>query len=178
MIGLNGYVYFLVYMSLIVMFGMVLLLGSMFSKKLNFFHYLANCTIVLLLGLLGLAVGSWTLVHEKIAVCVECDKVIMLLEKYKDQHGTYPDKIDDINIRIVKGIKVQQGKFLNGGSINIGNINNSDVTIYLTPKVYSCVVPVTKVFPMSFTRFYVFQKNNQMKNWVYEKYIWSLTSIK
>ena len=177
MISLAGYGHVLVYGQLFIILGILffVVILTFRKKQSSFALYISNCVIVLLLGITGLAVGSWTLVYRKKAVCAECDKVLAVLEKHKAQNGRYPETLSVVNVQEITDIAIQQEQMYEGG-IDVVNINKADATIYLSPSEYLCLVPVTKRLPMSITRFYALERNNTVTKWKYQKFIWFLSA--
>jgi hypothetical protein len=44
----------------------------------------------------------------------------------------------------------------------------------MTTNYFLCVVPVSKVLPLSFTRFYAYTRNIDESDWQWEKIVWML----
>jgi len=70
------------------------------------------------------------------------------------------------------GLDIAQGEF-SGHGISLDGINSHDALVYLDTNFVSCVVPVTKQLPMSFTRLYVYGWSGDTPSWKYDKLVWT-----
>ena len=105
----------------------------------------------------------------------KCEPVLVALEAYRAEHGAYPEALAVIsNIEALKsdaGIVICDDRFSKHG-VDVGIMDNADAVIYLDPHRYTCVVPIERRLPMSFTPFYVYLRNSGDVAWVHDYIIW------
>lgn len=104
--------------------------------------------------------------------------LIEALEAYRREHGRYPLHIEELpeyqSLSKVGPLIFRQGKFLKSSLLDVGRIEDADLTVYLTSDRYLCVVPLEKKLLMSITRFYVLERASNSPEWIEDHIIWTL----
>jgi hypothetical protein len=100
----------------------------------------------------GSAFRSW----QCRSICDDCQPVIAALEDCRKRRGSYPTTLADVDaavreIREKHGVRVQLGRTTARG-IDVGELYDAEATIYVDHDELICMVPITKMFPMSITR--------------------------
>ena len=112
------------------------------------------------------------------SVCNKTRPFMESLEKYRTEHGSYPSKLEDLpgfGALLKRGkVTLRQGRFLRFG-IDVGKVEDVEMTVYLEPHNYLCIVPMERKLIMSGTRFYVLQKDSRSPNWTEDHLVWTLS---
>lgn len=121
--------------------------------------------------LAGIQVRTWYCE----SICEKTRPLIEALERYRAEHGSYPTDLQLLaEFRSLNEggiVTVRQGRNLRSG-IDVGGIDDADVTFWLDPHDYLCVVPLEKRSPMSFSRFYILRKDSHSPDWTEDHLIW------
>lgn len=139
----------------------------------------------LALSFAGMSILSWIAgtqlrrLHCE-SICVRAEPAIQALQKYHAVHGSYPARLEDVPefrwLARAGNVAIQQGRIGRGG-LDVGPIEQADMTIYLERSGYLCVVPLERKLIMSITRFYVLRKDNESARWSKDHLIWTLTGL-
>ena len=165
--SLTGYGVPLYYIRLLI-FGVfaVLAVPALFRKKVvQYFLHVALITVI--------ATGLWyagTTVRriKKSIVCHELNTLIKQAQAFHEKNGQYPEQLDELNFST--RLRLNSRHVMESG-IDLEGMNEHDATVYMSTNSFACVVPVTKVLPMSFTRFYVYMWTSDDPEWRYSKVI-------
>lgn len=107
--------------------------------------------------------------------CKACEPILTVLRQHRAEHGQYPLRLSDAqgfaSAQQESGLAVAQGELSKNG-IDLDGINSHDALIFLETNFVSCIVPVTKQLPMSFTRLYVYRWSSDDPFWEYDKFVW------
>lgn len=175
--GLAGY-------GVVVYYGWVFLLVFIFlialpiiKRKPSITAYLSCAVILFAFSIGGAFVGHWGRQLQCRSRSKACEPILALLQQHRDEYGQYPLRLLEVQgferAQRDAGLVVAQGEFSEYG-IDLDGINTHDALIFLGTNFVSCVVPVTKLLPMSFTRLYVYRWNNDDPFWKYDKLVWTL----
>ena len=160
---------------LIWLFILVLVVGHSSFRRGGASAFLMNLALAVILGFVGMLVGDWSRRAYCYSKCRSCEPMLERLAAFRASHGAFPTNIPPLEIP--RGLTIQQRSF-SGGNINLAGVNQSDATLYLDTNGFLCVVPVTKVLPMSFTRFYAYMRNEEDRDWRYDYIISYLGSLR
>jgi len=137
----------------------------------------------LLLVFLGLSALSWTtgrLAREWHcrSIVEKAGPAIDALKKYEAAYGKYPSSLREVpdvtSLARAAGITVAEARVGPSGA-DVGSLEKQDMTVYLDPRGYCCVVPLERKVPMSFTRFYILRRDSGSPTWTSDHMIWTLT---
>lgn len=178
--GLAGYGVVVYYNWLILLFVLLLLAAPTVKRQPSAVAYLCAVTILVICSTAGAFAGHWGRRLQCRSKCRACEPLLELVEKHRDEHGQYPTTLSDVQgfalARRDSGLDVSQSEFSSHG-ISLDGINSHDALIYLDTNFVSCVVPVTKQLPMSFTRLYVYGWSSDAPSWKYDKLVWTIGLI-
>ena len=165
--SLTGYGVPLYYMRLLILGAFaVLAFPALFRKKVvQYFLHVALITVI--------ATGLWyagTTVRriKKSIVCHELNTLIKQAQIFREKNGQYPEQLDELDFST--RLRLNSKTVMESG-IDLEGMNEHDATVYMSTNSFACVVPVTKVLPMSFTRFYVYMWTSDDPEWRYIKVI-------
>ena len=74
---------------------------------------------------------------------------------------------------MANNVTIRQGSFTRDGSWDVGRIEDADVTIYLQPDHYDCIVPLERKLLISISRFYVLFRASTSSQWQDDHIIWT-----
>ncbi len=175
--GLAGYGVVVYYNWLVLLFVLLLLAAPTVKRQPSVMAYLCAVLILVVLSAAGAFAGHWGRRLQCRATCRACESLLTLVQEHRDEHGQYPSTLSEVQgFALAKrdsGLDVAQGELSSHG-ISLDGINTHDALIYLDTNFVSCVVPVTKQLPMSFTRLYVYGWNTDTRSWQYDKLVWTL----
>lgn len=167
----------LVYYCWMPLLVVLLLLAMTVRRQPSAIAYLCTLVLLVILAAAGTFAGHWARRLQCRARCKACQPLLSLVEKHRGEHGQYPTSLAEVEgfafAQRDSGLNVAQGKLSRGG-IDLDGVNSHDGLIYLDTNFVSCVVPVTKQIPMSFTRLYVYTWNTDTRSWQYDKLVWHL----
>ena len=176
--GFTGYGVMLFYCWLPILFLIVVLAARTLKSQKPIAGFVSAVLIMLALSTAGAFSGHWVRRLHSRSKYKSCEPILELLQEYRAEHGRFPAKLIEVQgftlAQRKSGLRIAQGKFLETG-IDLGEINSHDALIYLDPQIMSCVVPVTKLLPLSFTRLYVYGWSSDSPSWKYQKLVWSLS---
>ncbi len=113
--------------------------------------------------------GVWARKFQKLRICHELNALIPLVEAYREANGRYPETLGEVEFPT--RLSLNTGHFGKSG-IDLAGMNSHDATVYLATNRFACVVPVTKMLPMSITRFYAYAWTSEDPGWRCEKIVW------
>ena len=180
--GWSGYGVALYYiLGLPLFFGLVLLARILADRREpSFRSFGATFAVLVGLAFLGALAGHEGRRLSCLRTCGACAPLLAALDQYQAEHGRYPSRLEEApgfpEAARTAGLRVSQGSFSKLGDMYLEGINDCDAMIYLSDADYVCAVPVTRLLPFSFTRFYVYSRASRDPRWRYEKVIWRLTS--
>jgi hypothetical protein len=119
--------------------------------------------------LTGLGLGL--LIVRRRSICSDLESLISELEDYRRANGAYPPDLSAI--RRPEHLKIGEGRTA-GTGINLEGCSEYDAVFYLLPDEFLCIVPITKMLPMVFTRVYVYRWSTSEPCWRSEKLVWTL----
>ena len=162
---------------MILLIFILLIVVPIIKRQLSITAYLSCAVILLAFSVVGAFAGHWGRQLQCRSRCKACEPILALLEQHRTEHGQYPLRLSEVQ-RFARaqhdaGLAVAQGEFSEHG-IDLDGINSHDALIFLNTNFVSCVVPVTKLLPMSFTHLYVYRWSNDDPFWKYEKLVWTL----
>ncbi|MCE9581259.1 MAG: hypothetical protein K8T20_01955 [Planctomycetes bacterium] len=116
------------------------------------------------------------------SVCDACEPVIAALEDCRKRQGNYPTTLADVDAAVREarekhGVRVQMGRDPRRG-IAPDELDDAEATLYADHDELICVVPVTKMFPMSFTRIELLIWSSTDSSWKEDHIIWYIGGIK
>jgi hypothetical protein len=170
-VSANGYGMVIRYGWMVWLFFVVFVVGLPSFRWGGVSAVLPNVALVVAVGVAGLLAGDGARRAYCRSKCRACDPVLERLSAYRATHGVFPTNLPPSDLP--RGITIQQRGFTNGG-LNLVGINEFDATLYLGTNGYLCVVPVTKMLPMSFSRFYAYGRNETDREWRYDYFVWFL----
>ncbi len=113
------------------------------------------------------------------SICRKAQPLIDLLEKHRTEHGSYPATLQDLlgfgAWEERSGFSVRQGRYLRS-ELDVAGMEGADLTLYLTPLDYLCIVPLEQKLPMSITRFHILRRDSESPRWTRDFMIWSFSS--
>ena len=150
----------------------VLVASAPIRREQSSSPYLIRISIIatLLIALTGC--GHGILLLRKWRVCQKLNPVISEIESRRKTSGTYP--LDLSTLHLPDGLKIRTGKTTKAG-LDLEEIGDADAVFYLSKDDLVCIVPVSKMLPMSFTRLYVLEWAAQEPHWKSDKIIWSFS---
>jgi hypothetical protein len=134
--------------------------------------YLVGLGLITVIAAVLTSLGLGLLIVKKRSVCSDLNPIISELEDYRKANGTYPPDLSAV--RRPGHLKIGEGQ-TTGEGINLEGCSDYDAVFYLSPDEFLCIVPITKVLPMSFTRVYVYRWSTGQPRWTSEELIWSLS---
>lgn len=172
-IALSGYGYVVVYIwRVILIMFLVLASPALFRRKLiQYFLHLALIA--------GIATGLWyggmvVRKFQKSRSCRELNALISKVNEFHEKTGHYPEHLDDLSFSTRLSLKSDVFK---DAGVNLNGVNNHDAVVYLGTDGFICIVPVTKMLPISITRFYAYIWTSLDSEWRYAYMIWTLGKI-
>lgn len=162
---LLGYGVWLYYLRGLIVFCLFVFLSISFLPLRPLPLYLARLAIATMLCVLLTSAGLGILLLEKQATCRALVPVWVQLDYQRKATGSYPSTFS--NIREPVGLKIRWEITPTG--IDVNGINRCDAVFYLSPTNCYCIVPITKILPWSFTRFYVYRWSTDQPQWIIEK---------
>jgi hypothetical protein len=148
-----------------------ILVISLLSRPRSLQAYLVRVGLVVIIGAVLTCLGLGLLIMKKQSICSDLDSMISELEDYRKSNGAYPPDLSAL--RKPGHLRIGEGRTAETG-INLEGCNDYDAVFYLSPDEFLCIVPITKVLPMSFTRIYVYRWSTSEPCWRSEKLVWSL----
>ena len=176
LVGMKGYSVVLYYGWLFILFFLAAIAGAVWKRQPASTSYLLVLAVLTMAAVVGGFAGHWTRRAQALSVCRRCEPIFASLNAYKQTHGSFPTSAVPILGQTGTGLNISQGRLSSGG-IGLEELNSSDVVVYLQTNSYLCVVPVTKQLLMSFTRLYVYRRDSDNAQWVYDKMVWTLGLI-
>jgi hypothetical protein len=153
--------------------------GRCESTQLRQGQIVGILSIFLLVWALGWGAGYYARKGYCESICRKAQPLLNALEEHRREHGAYPSNLQDLEgfdaLVHREKIVVIQGKVLRLG-LDIGNVEDADLTLYLEPLSYLCVVPMEKKLFMSFSRFYILRKDNLSSTWSEDHLVWTFSS--
>jgi hypothetical protein len=140
-------------------------------------HALVNSVIVAVLSASAFGLGFWLLLLEKRAMTEDCEQIVHELKAYIAEHGKTPNDPFSLASITSTSLSIDFGALKEGGFISCDGLNEVDARLYLSDTSYLVVIPVTRMLPMSFTRFYVLLLAEGEDEWRYQKIVWSWTRL-
>jgi hypothetical protein len=134
--------------------------------------FVATSLISLSLWYAGIAARR---VHA-LSTCRHVSEFIDAANSFKQTHGRYPTNIAETSCSLPKEMSFQFKQMGPNGQ-DLAGMNQYDVTVYASTNDLACVVPVTKMLFMSFSRFYVYSWSSKDPNWKYHKVVWHLGKL-
>ena len=178
--GLAGYGVVVYYNWLVVLFVLLLLAAPTVKRQPSVIAYLCAVIILVAFSAAGAFAGHCVRRLQCRSKCTACEPLLTLLQQHHGEHGQYPARLSELQgftlAQRDSGLDVAQGEFSSHG-ISLEGINSHDALIYLDTNSVSCVVPVTKQLPMSFTRLYVYGWSSDTPSWKYDKLVWTIGLI-
>lgn len=113
--------------------------------------------------------GVWARKFQKLLVCHELNALITRGEAFRGENGRYPATLGEVEFSTKYSLGT--GHFGKSG-IDLAGVNRHDATVYLATNRFACVVPVTKMLPISITRFYAYTWTSENPGWRCEKIVW------
>jgi len=113
--------------------------------------------------------GVWARKFQKMRVCRELDALIVRAEDFRAANGRYPETLGEVVFST--RLSMNTGHFGKSG-IDLAGVNRHDATVYFSSNRFACVVPVTKMLPVSITRFYAYTWTSENPGWRCEKIVW------
>ncbi|MBI2920632.1 MAG: hypothetical protein HYY18_06060 [Planctomycetes bacterium] len=138
----------------------------------------------LILVFLGLFILSWISGRQIRtwhceSICARVEPALEALRRYHEVHGCYPARLQEVpeftRLADIGKVSIQEGRILSTG-LDVGSLEESDMTIYLEPQYYFCVVPLEKKLLMSITRFYILSRDSTSSDWTEDHMIWMLSA--
>jgi|LSQX01.3.fsa_nt_gb hypothetical protein len=151
---------------------LVLASPALFQRKLiQYFLHLA-----LIAGIAtGLLYGGMVVrKFQKSRSLHELNALINQVKEFHKKTGHYPEHLDDLSFSTRLSLKAD---VFNDAGVNLGGMNNYDAIVYLGADGFICIVPVTKMLPISITRFYAYIWTSRDSEWRYDYMIWTLGKI-
>jgi hypothetical protein len=136
--------------------------------------YLVRVTVIAAMLILLAGCGHGARLLRKWAICQELGPVLSEIEALHKANGTYP--LDLSAVHLPSGLRIRTGKMA-GEGIDLEEVHDADAVFYLSKDGLLCIVPVTKMLPMSMTRFYVFRWSTEEPHWKSNKMIWSFDHV-
>jgi hypothetical protein len=165
-----GYGVYIEYLWLVYFAGIIFVgLPTIFQKSL--IQYFLNIFLVLLLPTISYFCSSKIHVFQKSLICEEVNVLIDQVNNYHQKNGYYPSSLSALNFSTKLAIRAEP---FEGNFVNYNNLNDYDVIVYMGQDGFICIVPVTKLLPISMTRMYRFIWTLQEKKWKYDVSIWTL----
>lgn len=126
-----------------------------------------------------LGISWWTGAQARLGqaerVADRSQPLILALEKFRSDHGSYPSRLLEVaDMAALDGITIRQGAVLRS-AIDVAGLEEANLTVYLQPDHYLCVIPLERKLPFSISRFYVLRKDSQTPRWEKDHLIWMLS---
>lgn len=154
----------------------VLALPSCRTKGLT--GYVCHLVVIAGLTLILFFAGVITRRVQKILVCRRLNELTERVQTFRSRSGRYPTNLAELgSMPAANSLSLQVGTCTDG-QISLAGLNEHDATVFFPTNGFICVVPVTKLLPVSITRFYVYQWTPEEPTWKYEKVIWMLGIMK
>jgi len=170
-VSINGYGMVIQYGWLFWLAPILLVVGLLSLKRCGVLAFVLYSVLVITIGVAGMLIGDWSRRAYCFNKCRACEPMLEQLSAFQSCHGGSLTNLPPLVMP--KGITVQQ-RILSGDGLNLDDVNQTDATLYLGTSSFICVVPVTKILPMSFTRFYAYFRNEKDRNWKYDYSVWTL----
>ncbi len=111
------------------------------------------------------------------SICNAAEPLIAAVDAFYKEHGTYPSATEiDAQLSALSrnaGITFMRRSFLSSGSFDVADLNDADVTVYISSKECFWLVPIERPSIMSFTRFAVFMRSNESAGWTEDSMRWT-----
>lgn len=171
--AIYGYFYALIYMlyPLFILIAVLILISLPPEEHRTVSTIFACITIISFFAVSGVGTGTLYLALDRWAICRTLQPLTEELDSYERKHGAYPAHLSRLKTDVPGELTVRQVNMSESGSSYV-DYNSSDAIFYLWENKYAVVVPVSKMLPMSFTRYYYFVRRNSEENWKYKKSIW------
>ncbi len=144
---------------------------SLLSRPRSFRAFLIRFSLIAVLGAVLTGLGLGLLIIKKWSVCSDLNSIISELEDYRTANGAYPPGLSAVHKP--NRLKIGEGRTTREG-INLEGCSDYDAVFYLSPDEFLCIVPITKMLPMVFTRVYIYRWSTSEPRWRSEKLVWSL----
>ena len=134
---------------------------------------------MLLAGILtGGILGSVFAENHARRVCTQCDAVIHELENYRVDNGVFPTNVANLaSIEdLTKLHRIYLGQATSDGEVQWQphEVGRTDVSLFISPTGYICIVPIERTSLISFSSFSVYARANGDARWQKRKVHWSL----
>lgn len=109
-------------------------------------------------------------------ICAATEPVIAGIQKYYDEHGYCPERLNDLEA--VKRLRIETdfsfGQTWEKDALYyVSFFDVYDAAFHLEGDKVTCTVLATYLFPMSITRYYAYVWIPETRSWRYEKFIWT-----
>jgi hypothetical protein len=160
--ALTGFLILIIYIS----YGV----KSFRKRKTTLFSLLSGVMLLIIIPVLMNYTGDYTRKLYCRNICDRAEPVFDALHDYYLNNGYYPEHLDDIpdfdNIRKNLGLSIQEGVYKREG-LDVDNINNAEITIYLSGDDIYGVVPIQKRCTFTKTKFSIYAKKAKNDKWQY-----------
>jgi hypothetical protein len=173
-VSTSGYGALFRYGWLIWLATVLLVVGLLSVRDGGSSQFVLNVVVVVAIGFGGMTVGNWTRRASCYSKCRSCQPVLDRLSAYRASQGAFPTNLQ--SFVFPQGITIQQCR-LSGDGLDLIGLNQTDATLYLGTNGFLFVVPVTKILPISFTRFYAYVRSDRDRDWKYDHFVWRLGAI-
>lgn len=166
----SGYGLFICYLCPVFFVGIAFIdLLTIFQK--SFIQYIFNILLIFFIPTIFYFCSSEIQVFRKSLIRDEMNTLNQVNEFHK-KNGIYPEKLSALNFSTK--LKIYTEKFYRD-EVNFGHLNENDAVVYMGPDGFICLIPVTKVLPISITRIYKFVWTSENQTWEYNYSVWELT---
>ena len=171
----SGYGMLVQYGWLIWLTAILLIVGLLSFRESGIAQFVLNAAVVVSIGIAVMLVGDSIRRAYCFNRCRACEPIMERLSALRSSQGAFPTNLP--SSELPQGFTIQQRPFT-GYDLDVGGVNQTDATLYLGTNSFVCVVPVTKMLPISFTRFYAYVRNDSDRHWRYEQITWTLGIIR
>lgn len=175
--GFAGYSVLIYYSIPFIIFALLVLAAPVLERQPSVTAFFCALLILVTLSGAGALVGHYGRRLYSLRKCMLCEPMIKLLQKYRGENGRYPSSLSEVQgfalVQRDSGLCIGLDRFSHYG-FDLERLNSCDALMYLDTNNLVCVVPVTKMLPMSFTRLYVYTWGSEHPSWQYDRWIWSL----
>lgn len=174
LLTVRGYAIYLYYSWILLLFLLAVISAPSKAARTVTGYFLRMLLIAFIaVGLT--AAGLGVLILQKQSTCRAISVTIACLENHRSKMGAYPSDLAGMDVP--PDLRLRVNRIADSG-ISLEGIDECDAVFYLLPDRFLCVVPITKTFPISITRFYVYQWASDDPHWRTEKIVWLLGSLK
>jgi len=174
-VSIKGYGMVIHYGWLFWLIPILPVVGRLSLKRSGALAFVLNSALVIAIGVAGMLIGDWSRRAYCFNKCRACEPMLEQLSAFQASHGGSLTNLP--SLVMPRGITIQQ-RTLEGGGLDLDGVNQTDATLYIGTNSFVCLVPITKILPMSITRFYVYMRNEKDFDWKYDYIVWTIGVIK